>query len=1170
MNLEDGESLSEECDMRSYCKLIQVIITSSLAIVMSCALSIAHAQGTATGSIQGTIVDISGSSIPGARIAVTSSGTNATQTFVTHDDGGYSFPNLAIGVYTIKVEKSGFDTEVQQNVNVAVGQTTFVDIKMPPGQQVQTVNVEAQAQMITEDRGDRSVLLQEQTLANLPLQVSSGPRLDDTFLTLAPGVTGNTFAARINGAPDFSQDFYYDGIPYMNADGGGRQEALSPPVDSIDEYSIVTNAYSAANGRSSGLLNFHIVSGTNRLHGGGWEYLRNNVLDSKGYFSPNAGTEKQHEFGFKVGGPVYIPKLYNGRDKTFFFFLMDWYKFRGGVSTSLTTLPTSRMKMGDFSELPFPIYDPATTRPDGSGGLTRDPFPNNMIPTDRLSANSASYLSLIPEATLPGIVNNAVVKAPASPVNNKYWLVKIDHNITPRFVLHGSYYHINSTSPTSPQFSGPLGSGNNFFGKVWEPRLSLDQNISSHVYNQTGFSWQYTEGVRIFFPLVPSGFNGAFSKPGLPYPALAIQGMPTFGTGLDNNQNSGGCWPCIFFADNFKYQLGRHALSAGTEIRAEDERDAFAVNIGTFSFGNGTTSLPDSPNFGSLGYGFASFYLGTLNTASRTGAANNRLVRTGYRAFYIQDDIKVNSKLTVNAGLRWDVAIPVTDTHTQQFSSFDPTVPNPGAGGLPGSLVYTGRSGGPCIPQGGASICRSQIADTYYGSWQPRIGFAYRVGDKTVVRGGFGQASLRGGASTLMGPEIAAGFLTGFQYQDTLTSPDNGISPPPQLRPSWDVGLPPVGSAPPRTRDLANNQPVDYMQKIDGKNGYTMNWSLTVERELPAKIAFESSYVGSSSVRIGGNLLNENQVPSSYLGLGPVLNDDINSPAAAAAGITPPFAGFTGSVSQALRPFPQFLTITAKTQTPGHSNYHSLQLRAQKAYSDGVTFLVSYTWSKNLLNGLSQFSTFSAMPLDTAQRSREKQVLGATANGGGGPHVLSIATTYELPIGPGKKYLNSGVVSRLTGGWGASGVFTYNAGAALPISGGSPNPIFNGQSRPNLVTGVPQKLSWSGKFNPFIDRYLNPAAFSDAGPFALGNAPPALPRTRAFAYYNENISAIKNTKIWERASLQFRADFFNAFNRVAFGTPDTNFNDVTNGGFGKISSQANSPRVIQFGLRVDF
>jgi hypothetical protein len=254
------------------------------------------------------------------------------------------------------------------------------------------------------------------------------------------------------------------------------------------------------------------------------------------------------------------------------------------------------------------------TAPDGNGGQTRQPFPNNMIPANRLSATSAPYLALIPTATLPGVINNAVERAPSSPINNFYPMVKMDHNISSKLIFHASYYENQQISPTSPIIPGPLGSGNNFIVHDYEPRLSLDQNFTTALYNQTVFSVQYTNGTRIFSPLVGSGFNSPIATTGLPYPAIAVQNMPTFGSGENNNQTSGGCWPCVFFADNLKWQKGRHSLSFGTELRWEDELDAFAQNIGTYLFNNGTTSLPDSPAYGSLGYGFASFYLGTVNT----------------------------------------------------------------------------------------------------------------------------------------------------------------------------------------------------------------------------------------------------------------------------------------------------------------------------------------------------------------------------------------------------------------------------------------------------------------------------------------------------------------------------------------------------------------------------
>ncbi len=1164
-----------------------LIAVASVFLLMLFTQRLAEAQGSTSGSIAGTVTDPSGAVIPGATVTVTNLATNTSQTLTTRDDGGYTATNLAPALYEVRVTKAGFGTKISNNVDVELGHGSQVNVQLEAGQTSQTVTVEANSIALTTDRGDRNTVLEAETLEQLPLEVAGARRQTDSFLTLAPGVTGDTFVARINGAPDFSQDFYYDGIPYMNADGGGRQENSGPPVDAVDEFAINTNAYSAQYGRGTGQLDFHLHSGTNQLHGAAWEYLRNNAFDAKGYFGSGT-TQKQHEFGFRVAGPVYIPKIYHGRDKMFFNFVLDWYRFRGGVATQLVTMPTARMLQGDFSQLPFPIFDPLTTRPGPNGTFIRDPFPGNIIPQGRESALSAAYLSLLPSATNDVPFSNAVLKTPNAPANALYPFIKIDYSITPRFIIHGSYYRTHSAGVTSPVFSGPLGAGNSFGGTEQEPRFSVDQNYTPNIINQTLYSIQKTFGTRTFFPLVPAGSTLPLAVPGLPYPSIStdVPNQPAFGAGVDNNQTSGGCWYCQYFGDNFKWQKGKHGLSFGTEIREEDELDAFARNIGQYNFVHNATAGPDpvtgSDTYG--GFGFASLYLGRVNTASQSGGVGNRTTKTAYRAFYAQDDMKLTPKLTINAGLRWDYGVPAYAPN-DAFSTFDPTVPNPDAGGRLGSLVFAGKQGGPCIGAGGASLCRKQIADTYFGSWQPRFGFAYQAFEHTIVRGGFGKSSLRGGASTLMGPEIAASFLTGIQYQNLLTSPDTGFTPPPQLQPTWDSGLAALAlqPAPPRSRSAANGQYIPYMQRKDGKNGYTMGWSLTVEQQLPFRIAMETSYVGSSNVRIGGNLLNINQVPSHYLAdLGPVLLADINSPEAIAAGVQTPYPGFTGSVAQALRPYPQYQYIEARTQTPGHSSYHSLQERLQKNYSNGMTFLVSYTWSKNIADSLDQFSNFSSTPLDTAQRRRERQVVGDNANGAAGAHNFSVATTYELPIGPGKKFLNqSPVLGRVLGGWGVTGILQYSQRAPIAITGGSANPIFNNLSRPNLVPGQPIKLYHGGKFNPVTDRYLNPEAFADAGQFALGDAPPTISNVRPFLYKNENLGVVKETKIWERTSIEFRAEAFNAFNRTVFGPPDQNFTQVNcssptavkpdcYANFGKVTGQANAPRQLQFGARFKF
>ncbi|PYU66052.1 MAG: hypothetical protein DMG49_22970, partial [Acidobacteria bacterium] len=719
-----------------------------VAVIVVCVNQTVLAQGNSAGSIQGSVTDPSGAALSGVSVTVTNKQTNISQVITTGNDGTYIALNLPVSTYTVKVEKAGFGTKVSDNIQVNPGKASIIDIQMSVGSVTETVTVQESVAPITQDKPDRSVVLASDILTRLPLQVSGGARQVDTFLTLAPGVTGDTFSARINGAPDFSQDFYYDGIPYMNADGGGRQEGLGAPFEAVDEYSVNTNAYSAQYGRGSGLLNFHIRGGTNKLHGGAWEYLRNDALDAPGFhFSPNVppNIEKQHEFGYKIGGPVYLPKIYNGKDRTFFFFNMDWFRFRGGGSHAEITLPTDAMKRGDFSALlntgvPLgtnpcdgstvyqgQIFDPATTQTVG-GQVCRTAFLGNMIPAGRESALSKQYIDLMPTAGSQAVVNNTVVASPGAKQNNFFYLMKIDHNISHNLVLHGSYYVGRYNIPTPAVISGDLRSGNNFNVHGWEPRLSLDHTIAPHLLNQVLFSVQYTEGVRIFFPLVPSSFNSPIAKPGLPYPALVVSGMPTFGTGLDNNQNSGGCWPCTFFADNLKWVKGKHTLGFGTELRWEDERDAFAVNIGTYNFGSGTTSLPSSTSSGQLGYGFAGLFLGTPSQVSRTGAAPPRLVKTGYRALYAQDDFRVSPKLTLNLGVRWDVSLPSWNSQGY-FSTFDPTVPNPSAGNLPGSLAFAGHSDGSCISAGGASLCRPKIANTYYNDWQPRLGFAYRLTD---------------------------------------------------------------------------------------------------------------------------------------------------------------------------------------------------------------------------------------------------------------------------------------------------------------------------------------------------------------------------------------------------------------------------------------------------------
>jgi len=609
---------------------------------------------------------------------------------------------------------------------------------------------------------------------------------------------------------------------------------------------------------------------------------------------------------------------------------------------------------------------------------------------------------------------------------------------------------------------------------------------------------------------------------------------------------------------------GRHTLQFGVDLRWEDETKRANNNFpATYNFAATQTSLPDSPNFPLWGSSFASFLLGNVNTFSESDVTGFHNIRTSYRAFYLQDDFKVTPKLTLNLGVRYDIPIPVTEKY-DRLSTLDPSIANPGAGNLGGALVVAGTKYGPLIPNG-PSLGRRQIADTRYYMWQPRFGFAYQLNRQTVLRGGYGLTYFRGGALTLMGPEISASYLAGFRNQLLLQSPDAGISPALQ----WDGTLPQVGPATP-SLTFSNGQTIDFMGRDAGNAPYQSNWSLTVEREFPWQVAVEASYAGSKGTRIGANLENLDQVNPKWLSLGNDLNRDISCltdgscPLAIAAGVKLPYPGFKGPVSQALRPFPQYVGINSNVQETGNSTYHSFQLRVQKYYSQGVSLLVAYTASKNLTDTFYQFTSFNAVATDTYNRKLEKALAVDDQ-----PQRLVASATYELPIGPGKRYLHpGGPAGKLVGGWNVAAIVNYFSGTPVQVSGGQPLPLYGGVSRPDLLSGSNPGAFSGGKFDPATSLYLNAAAFALPPPFNFGTSPLELPATRNFGVKNENFSLVKRTTIRESMNLEFRSEFFNIFNRTQFGAPNGNANDTQ--GFGRIGSQANLPRIIQFGLKLNW
>ena len=679
-------------------------------------------------------------------------------------------------------------------------------------------------------------------------------------------------------------------------------------------------------------------------------------------------------------------------------------------------------------------------------------------------------------------------------------------------------------------------------------RANYDWVASPAVLNHFGFGFSGTfntgRGVD------PRNGVSIIPVPGLPatVPGVTgfnIPGSPEFGNAT---QQPDGRYDHTFnFTDTVSIVKGRHQLKFGGEIWRQTfrnfDRTGNGGTAGSFYFSNLETDNPDSATFGSAGYGAASFFLGQVDSLQRLVGATPIEYIIPYGAAFVSDTVQLKPKLTLNVGLRYDLPFPWRFSDPKRIGAINLTTPNPGAGNLPGAYVF------------GNSAVVPPADKKEFG---PRASLAYAPNNKTVVRIGYGILYSISNAATIGAVQFGNGFTAGYTGFQNITSLNGGITAASTLAdgfPQYTLPLPNQNPA------LNVGAVADYYSHDAGKQSYTQTWTIDIQRELPFHMFVDAAYVGDKGQRLQAGLENLNQVPSHYLSLGPLLNQDINSPAAAAAGFGPPYPGFTGTVSQALRPFPQYTSINDAFQPLGSSTYQGLQVKLQKRFSDGLSFLVSYTLSKTLTNtSLSGYSAFNGGALDTANRGLEKHIAGQDQT-----HNFVTSLVYELPVGKGMK----GVPGKLVKGWEASAVLRYASGNPLGISGGPPLPIFGGGNRPDRVPGVSARSNVStGSFDPAVDSYLNPAAFAQPALYTFGTASVTEPNLRSFPIYNENFSLIKRSYIKEKINLEFRAEFFNLFNRVTFAAPSTNFDALNT--FGFVFGQANTPRNIQFGLKVNF
>jgi len=1165
------------------------------------------AQGE-RGALNGIITDQTGAVVAGAEVVATNVETNVETKTTTTDAGVYRLPYLPSGKYKISVKAQGFQTAVLNDVNLFVAQTLTVDIKLTAGQVAEQMTVAGTAPLLETGTAEIGRYVTKKEFDTWPVAVGDGRRQIQTFIfTSLPGTVGETFQGSINGGQYYSHEILIEGMPLGRFDlQGGSNNEFSPSAETISEFKLQSGTVGAQyGGGQTSVANFAIKSGGNDFHGSAYTYVQNDALRANSFTNkangrnPATGLERSPRppfkllnYGGSVTGPVWIPKIHNGRNKTFFLGSVEVTRVRNFTSTAFSRLPTVDFKRGDFSRLFNPaftgntlsgtqvgtdalgrpvifgqIYDPRTARLV-NGVVVRDPFPGNIIPQSQWSPVSSAILSKagITDPLFDRMLDNIPNLSSSSPVfDERMYTAKIDHKLSDAHRISGVYSHNYRNRNNSPggRWGLPPELPTGVYQLQYTPgrmvRLAYDWTISSTLLNHValGYNRFGNRNESVYVDQDWPQQIGLQNVPGTHFPTLVFGGTPAQGGGIGaggrlGSANRGGSFNgSTILMDDLTYIRGAHNYKAGFELRKYYLNVRNKSGSGNFNFNPQQTELPGFAADAQTGHSFASFLLGAVQSTDRAVSPNNFGYRVTQPSFYFMDDWKATQRLTLNLGLRWEMNFGYNEV-AGRMSVVDLTKPNPGAGNRPGALVFADELG------------EKGFHNKYLKMISPRVGFAYKLSEKMVVRGGYGINA---------NPFITSGFDTpgNLGYNGSIavnrtTNPTQFPQDPVfflhQRYPDFTATLPN------RSPALANNLGIGYIAPDSNRVGYTQNYSLGVQYELPASFVLEVGYIGNKGTRLEANGLdNLNQLPLSALALG----DDLIQLRSARPNLAPlPYSGFNGTVAQALRPFPQFGNISQVFANFGTSHYDSMQVQVTRHLTKGLSMLGAYTWSKAIFTG-SQSAIDSAGSQDVYNRRLERSIAGFNI-----PHNVKLTWIYDLPLGKGRKWLNDSILSHVIGGWTVTGIHQYRSGDALSITGANvQTALFNGVIRPDWIQGVPVILNHNAdvQTNSTGALYLNPAAFARVPrtgnniPLRLGTAPVILPNVRGPAWFSEDFGLQKKFAINEATGFELRADFFNAFNRALRGNPVT---EITSSNFGKINGTRGGSRNIQVSARFTF
>lgn len=1141
-------------------------------VIVACSGFAQNAQMT------GRITDPTGAVVPQADVSVIASNTGVRRRVSSNQEGYYTVPLLQPGRYEVIVQKEGFKAINRQGIELSVGDVARLDFVLELGSTSEVVEVTGAAPLLETESTTMGQVVDGRQVVNLPL-LGRNPY---ALAALVPGVRASlgvnqlpvdqisTASASINGQRGNQNEYLLDGAP--NTAPAQNQPIVHANPDMVQEFKVETNAYSAEYGRAAGgVYNVVTKGGTNEVHGTVYEFFRDTSLNANDFFANRAGRERApfrfNQFGGTVGGPVFIPKFYDGRNKTFFFTSVELVRFSQGVAFT-GTMPTELQKAGDFSNTRnnagnlTTVYDPDSITPFPGGGFRRTPFANNIVPQGRFNPVGTNIASFIPNPNTQGTgftnVNN-YARTDSSNIDKNTYSTRIDHNFNENNRIFGRYSFDDTPwiraptygegNPASPGAAPQVFTRRNVsleYNKILSPTLLSQTRVSfarlsnfrepyaaDFQWESLGFPQGLTNqlGLRGGFPAVNiTGFGRSASVPN-----VAIGGFLGSNSAIAFGMDQGA------LQQNFSKIFSNHTLKFGGEYRA--------LRFNTTQFGDQASVFNFTPNFtqgpnpaspaGNTGAALANLLLGYPGGATVTPSPALALQNL-YYGLFIQDSWKVTPKLTINMGVRYEIELPRTDRF-DQLTNFDfgvaPPLNVPGFD-LQGGLSFVGVGG----------VSRFQT-NPDRNNFAPRLGIAYQINDRVVIRTGGG---LFYASTTGIGGAPAAHGISGFETTTAMVTSLDGVTPFDTLSNPYPDGiLQATGSA--LGAGTLLGQSVNFFNR-DNVTPYSAQWNFNVQTQLPGKVLLETGYVGTRGLKMPANQT-LNQLPDQVLALGDGLRTTVPNPFHGQI-LEGGLAQANVSTAQLLRPFPHFQGVADNNRTYANSNYHALQVRAERRFAQGLTMLASYSFSKT-------------MDLFTGPFSGEALSAGGIQNWNNlaadwgvsfqdQTHRLLLNGIFELPFFKSQR----GFHGKILGGWELGGVLSMFSGSPLGVTSVANNTFSQGGGqRPNW-NGVNPTVD-----NPTVEQWLTGDVFSNPPGYTFGNAPRTFGGARSDSTAQIDLTLNKNIRFAERFTTQFRTEFFNLTNTPVFDAPNVNFGNPQ---FGVVSSQQNQPRIIQFAVKFIF